>query len=203
MNGFETKLTLLSDMLKKKHEILLQILTITENQKSIFIHESESAAEDLAVLRDMLRQMNDEKQRLIDEHLNSDRLFQRVFSEISDEFESRAQDYKSIVEGMQAMIAEVIKLDESIRVQEEKNRRVFEAEINSLKATKEAEFKNVNNVSKEAEFKNVKNVSKEADVQNASNEANILKTSKEADFPKASKEYILKQYEKNNEHIDV
>ena len=158
MNGFETKLTLLSDMLEKKHEILLQILTITENQKSIFVRESETDTEHKAMLREMLHQMNDEKQKLIDEHLNSDRLFQKIFEEISDEFESRAPDYKPIIEGMQEMIKKVTELDSSIREQEQKNRRVFEAEIANLKA------------------------------------------SKDLDFTKASKEYVLKQYEKNNEH---
>ena len=157
MDDFEVKLTLLSDMLRKKQEILEQILTITENQKSVFVRESETEADDLAMLRDMLRQMNDEKQKLIDEHLNSDRLFQNVFAEISSEFESRAFDYKPIIEGMQAMIKEIVGLDALIRVQEEKNRRVFETEISKLK------------------------------------------TSKEVDFTKASKEYILKQYEKNND----
>ena len=157
MDDFEIKLTLLSDMLKKKHGILEQILTITENQKSIFVRESETDADDSAVLRDMLMQMNDEKQRLIDEHLSSDRLFQNIFMEISGEFESRAQDYKSIIENMQELIKKVVGLDASIRVQEEKNRRVFETEISKLR------------------------------------------TPKEVDFTKASKEYILKQYEKNNE----
>ena len=141
MDGFETKLVVLSDMLEKKHEILQQILTITENQKSIFVRECEATVEDLAVLRDMLRQMNDEKQKLIDEHLNSDRLFQNIFEEISGDFEFRALDYKSIVEGMQMMIKEVVGLDASIRVQEEKNRRVFEAEIYNLKQpSKGADF---------------------------------------------------------------
>ena len=158
MNGFETKLNLLSDMLEKKHEILLQILTITENQRSIFVREGETAAPDKAVLRDMLRQMNDEKQKLIDEHLNSDRLFQKIFEEISEEFESRASDYKPIIEGMQEMITKVVELDCSIREQEQKNRRVFETEIANLKA------------------------------------------SKDLDFTKASKDYVLKQYEKNNDH---
>jgi len=157
MEGFETKLTLLSDMLEKKHEILKQILTITENQKSIFVREGETAVEDLAILRDMLRQMGDEKQKLIDEHLNSDRLFQNIFEEISGEFESRAHEYKPIIEKMQAMIKEVVGLDSLIRVQEEKNRRVFEAEIINCKSERGV------------------------------------------DFTKASKEYILKQYEKNNE----
>lgn len=160
MDGFETKLVILSDMLEKKHEILQQILTITENQKSIFVRESDTADEDLVVLRNMLRQMNDEKQKLIDEHLNSDRLFQNVFEEISDVFESRVVDYKPIIEGMQAMIKEVIGLDASIRVQEEKNRRVFETEIAGRKPAKEI------------------------------------------DFTKASKEYLLKQYEKNNERVE-
>ena len=157
MDGFETKLVLLSDMLEKKHEILQQILTITENQKSIFVRENDTTAEDWAVLRDMLRQMNDEKQKLIDEHLNSDRLFQSIFAEISDEFEARVSDYKPVIEHMQAMIKSVIGLDTLIRVQEEKNRRVFESEIANLKSTKNV------------------------------------------DFTKASKEYLIKQYEKNNE----
>ncbi len=122
MSGFETKLNLLRDLLQKKKAFLMQILSITENQESILVAEFEIAKSDVTAVDGMFSQMNDEKQKLIDELIHSDRFFDKVFKEISPEFEMRAPSYKPIIFIIQDLIRQVTDLDVKVRVQEQKNK---------------------------------------------------------------------------------
>lgn len=116
MDEFETKLNILYDALIKKEDALSQILAITENQAAL-LAEDHNGAEAAA----FFKEMNVEKQRLIDTVLDGDGVFERIFGSLGGEFDERAAYFKPLVKRLQDKIKDVVDLDVKIRLQEDRN----------------------------------------------------------------------------------
>ncbi|MCL2375763.1 MAG: hypothetical protein FWC76_00065 [Defluviitaleaceae bacterium] len=111
---FETKLTLLQDILDKKHGALVAVLNISENQETLYL--STSSDERNAFLLEMSK----EKQKQIDDVLACDEVFQSIFDSIADEFEEESAKHEEKIRHLQFSINEVLDLDMKIRAQEER-----------------------------------------------------------------------------------
>ena len=122
LDTFETKLLMLAGILAEKESALTRILKITEKQsmrgdkRSAVSHVEANAAS---------VEINSEKQRLIEKVLDADRVFERVFGEISGEFEQRASQFADTVRRLQDAIGRAASLDARIRLEEEAGRRVL------------------------------------------------------------------------------
>ena len=116
MDHFLLHLRLLNDILEKKLNTLTQIFTITENQKAALA----ASCRDKEVLR-LYAGMMREKQRLIDSVIESDRVFEKTYREVSGVFESEAPKHAGLVKRMQDSIRRVTALDARIRVREARN----------------------------------------------------------------------------------
>jgi len=113
---FETKLSLLQEVLDKKQTALTIILNISENQETLYLSPPSEER------REFLMEMGKEKQRQVDEVIACDEVFQSVFDSIAEEFADKSGDYKDRVQQMQTSIDEVLRLDVEIRAQEEKGK---------------------------------------------------------------------------------
>ena len=122
MDNFHVRLKILSEMLNKKKALLTQILVITENQENILLSPY-AATDEGAVL---FTGLNDEKQKLIELVLESDRLFQNLFDELKDEFDARAKEFGEEIDLLKVRIKEIVDLDSKIRIREEKNKMLIE-----------------------------------------------------------------------------
>ncbi len=119
-------LNILLDILKTKRHFLLQILNLTENQEAIlFISEKEGNAE-MPELSMMFNEMNNEKQKLIDQVINTDNIFQSTFDQMAEWFNEHAEMLKPQIKELQEKIKEVVDIDVKIRVQEQKNKELVE-----------------------------------------------------------------------------
>ena len=118
---FETKLTLLQEILDKKHAALTDVLNISENQETLYLSPPSDER------REFLIEIGKEKQKQIDEVLACDEVFQRIFDSIADEFAIKSGDYKEKVQRLQTSINEILKLDVKIRAQEEKGKALANA----------------------------------------------------------------------------
>jgi hypothetical protein len=137
----ETSFRLLLDVLGKKKRALAQILNITENQGALLV--SRRAEEtDPETCRLLFHGMNEEKQRLIDEVLKADTVFQDVFGGLGPEFERRAEAYPLLVRGLQGNIKEVMDLDVKIRLQERTNRTLSAKPVSKSKTEAPQAVKN-------------------------------------------------------------
>ena len=111
---FETKLTLLQDILDKKHGALVVVLNISENQETLYLSLPSDEREAFLV------EMGKEKQKQIDDVLACDEVFQSIFDSIADEFEEKSVEHEEKIRELQFSINEVLELDTKIRAQEEK-----------------------------------------------------------------------------------
>ncbi len=107
----EVKLEMLKSLLVKKIEMLEQILAICENQQLVLSSPGHE---------EFLTDMYSEKSRLIDEVLNNDNLFNKIFSELEG-FEEQAHGFADEVSQLQGLIKTAVDLDFKIRAQERKN----------------------------------------------------------------------------------
>jgi hypothetical protein len=115
MNDFMLYLRMLESVLFEKQDSLEQILAIAENQATVL----KSGLSPLA--QAMCAGMNDEKQSLIESVIKSDVVFETIFKEIADIFESNAPGCKEIIERLQSRIKKATATDALIRVQEARN----------------------------------------------------------------------------------
>jgi len=86
----------------------------------------------------MFREMNDEKQKLIDMVINSDNLFQSLFESSTEDFNINAESYKPQIKELQDLIRKVMDIDVKIRVQEQKNKDLIASQYprTKIKTTK-------------------------------------------------------------------
>ena len=123
MSQEKANFTLLKDILKKKQGFLEQILNLTINQETILLCEEKSEEHSI-----MFREMNDEKQKLIDMVISSDNLFQSIFESSTDDFNINAKTYTPQIKELQELIREVMDTDVKIRVQEQKNKDLISSQ---------------------------------------------------------------------------
>ena len=116
MDKFLLHLRILDRILEKKINALIQILNITENQKTVL---SGSSHDHSALL--LYNGMRVEKQKLIDFINESDKVFEKTYREISPDFTCKAHNHAGLVTRLQGRIKLVTDLDVRIRVQESRN----------------------------------------------------------------------------------
>ena len=113
MDQFLLHLRLLNDILEKKQDALTRILNIMENERTV-ITAGANVSEAIA----MFTGMAGEKQKLIDAVKESDRVFERVFREISPVFEKEAPKHAGLAKRLREGVKRVTALDARIRVME-------------------------------------------------------------------------------------
>jgi hypothetical protein len=109
------------DGLKKKSQALTEVLSISENQRTVI--ESELPLEGV---REMILSMNDEKQAAIQTVKDCDDMFEKMLKDIGQELEAQQDKYKPQVKVLQEHIRRVMDLDVKIRVAEEENNRLID-----------------------------------------------------------------------------
>ncbi len=117
MEDTKANLHLLIEILEAKGRCLDQVLAITENQESLLL--SQESGSEINLLFNGLCQ---EKQRLIDEVLHSDQLFQNLFVKLGDDLDGLLPEFEVEVKAMQDRVRQVMDLDVKIRVTEQRNK---------------------------------------------------------------------------------
>lgn len=118
MSDMLTQLNIMLEGLKKKAAALTDILSISENQRTVI--ESELPLEKV---REMIFGMNEEKQSSINIVRACDDMFEKMLKDIGVELDAQQENYKPQVKLLQEHIRNVMDLDVKIRVTEEENNR--------------------------------------------------------------------------------
>ena len=117
----QTHLNIMLDGLKKKAAALTEILSISENQRTVI--ESELPIDGV---RDIIFAMNEEKQEAIQIVKDCDNMFEKMLKDIGHELEAQQDNHKPQVKIMQEQIRKVMDLDIKIRVAEDENNRLLD-----------------------------------------------------------------------------
>ena len=113
----ESQLTILSESLDRKLEVLQKIQEYNKRQEEVFSAEKVDIRQfDAAV---------EEKQHLIDEVVRLDDGFEILYEKLAKELEGNRQRYAQIKE-MQAKVAKVTELSVSVQAQEARNKKLVE-----------------------------------------------------------------------------
>ena len=121
MDSMVTNLNIMLDGLKKKEQALAEILSISENQKTVI--ESELPLEEA---RNLVFEMNDGKQAAIQVVKDCDNMFEAMLKDMGAELEAKQDQYKPQVKVLQEFIRRVMMLDTKIRVAEDENNRLLD-----------------------------------------------------------------------------
>lgn len=116
-----TSLNIMLTGLKKKEQALLEILAISENQKTVI--ESELPLDES---RELVFQMNSGKQAAIQIVKDCDNMFEAMLKEMGQELEREQDNYKPQVKVMQEHIKRIMDIDVKIRVTEQENNRLLD-----------------------------------------------------------------------------
>ena len=106
----ENQLTILSESLDKKLEVLQKIREYNKRQEEIFSAEKV----DMSLFDDAV----EEKQRLIDEVVRLDEGFEILYEKLAKELEGNRQRYAAQIRELQAKVAKVTELSVSVQAQE-------------------------------------------------------------------------------------
>ena len=110
----ESQLTILSESLDRKLEVLQKIQEYNKRQEEVFSAEKVDIRQfDAAV---------EEKQHLIDEVVRLDDGFEILYEKLAKELEGNRQRYAAQIKEMQAKVAKVTELSVSVQAQEARNR---------------------------------------------------------------------------------
>ena len=112
----ENQLTILSESLDKKLEVLQKIREYNKRQEEIFSAEKV----DMSLFDDAV----EEKQRLIDEVVRLDEGF--LYEKLAKELEGNRQRYAAQIRELQAKVAKVTELSVSVQAQEARNKKLVE-----------------------------------------------------------------------------
>lgn len=118
VDDFGIRLKLITDILQKKIDVLKLLLNVTENQGVVL--ESKNKNE---IALTMLRTLTDEKQRMIDEILQMDSVFQKTYTAIKHNFQNQSvtKQYKKEILHMQGTIREISVISDKIVLAERYN----------------------------------------------------------------------------------
>ena len=105
----ENQLTILSESLDKKLEVLQKIREYNKRQEEIFSAEKV----DMSLFDDAV----EEKQRLIDEVVRLDEGFEILYEKLAKELEGNRQRYAAQIRELQAKVAKVTELSVSVQAQ--------------------------------------------------------------------------------------
>ena len=104
----ESQLTILSESLDRKLEVLQKIQEYNKRQEEVFSAEKV------------------EKQHLIDEVVRLDDGFEILYEKLAKELEGNRQRYAAQIKEMQAKVAKVTELSVSVQAQEARNKKLVE-----------------------------------------------------------------------------
>ena len=114
----ESQLTILSESLDRKLEVLQKIQEYNKRQEEVFSAEKVDIRQfDAAV---------EEKQHLIDEVVRLDDGFEILYEKLAKELEGNRQRYAAQIKEMQAKVAKVTELSVSVQAQEARNKKLVE-----------------------------------------------------------------------------
>ena len=115
----ESQLTILSESLDKKLEVLRKIQEYNRRQEEVFSAEKV----DMSLFDDAV----EEKQRLIDEEVRLDDGFEIMYEKLAGELEGNRQRYAAQIRELQAKVAKVTELSVSVQAQEARNKKLIES----------------------------------------------------------------------------
>lgn len=115
----ESQLTILSESLDKKLEVLQKIQEYNKRQEKVFSAEKV----DMSLFDDAVA----EKQRLIDEVVRLDDGFEIMYEKLARELEGNRQRYAAQIRELQAKVAKVTELSVSVQAQEARNKKLIES----------------------------------------------------------------------------
>ncbi len=114
----ESQLTILSESLDRKLEVLQKIQEYNKRQEEIFSAQNVDISQfDAAV---------EEKQRLIDEVVRLDDGFEILYEKLAKELEGNRQRYAAQIRELQAKVTKVTELSVSVQAQEARNKKLIE-----------------------------------------------------------------------------
>lgn len=138
LSKINSTINFLNELLNQKLGILNQILNISDNQKMFL-----TSLKDADSLNSYISASLKEKQNLINELKIIDENFIKTFEGFGGELNKNKDFFKSDIANMQSKIQKIAELDLKIRIQEEKNKLLFEntlapknQPIKTLKANK-------------------------------------------------------------------
>ena len=111
----------MTEGLRHKEKALQDILNISENQRVVI--ESELPFEET---RDLIFQMNNEKQASIDIVKACDNMFEEMLKDMGAELEARQGEFKPQVKIMQEHIRRIMDTDVKIRLVEDENNKLLD-----------------------------------------------------------------------------
>ena len=114
----ENQLTILSESLDKKLQILNEIQEYNRRQEQSFLEETANLENFDAAI--------DEKGRLIEQLNKLDEGFEIVYEKLADELSGNREKYKVQIRELQDKIRQVTELGTSIQVQEQRNQKLVE-----------------------------------------------------------------------------
>ena len=118
----ENQLTILSESLDKKLEVLQKIREYNKRQEEIFSAEEV----DMSLFDDAV----EEKQRLIDEVVHLDEGFEIMYEKLARELEGNRERYAAQIRELQKKVSRVTELSVTVQAQEARNKKLIErAEI--------------------------------------------------------------------------
>lgn len=115
----ESQLTILSESLDKKLEVLRKIQEYNRRQEEVFSAEKV----DMSLFDDAV----EEKQRLIDEVVRLDDGFEIMYEKLARELEGNRQRYAAQIRELQEKVAKVTELSVSVQAQEARNKKLIES----------------------------------------------------------------------------
>ena len=109
----ENQLTILSESLDKKLEVLQKIQDYNKRQEEIFSAENV----DMSLFDDAV----EEKQRLIDEVVRLDEGFEIMYEKLARELEGNRERYAAQIRELQQKVSRVTELSVTVQAQEARN----------------------------------------------------------------------------------
>ena len=114
----ENQLTILSESLDKKLQVLKEIQEYNRKQEQSFLEESADLESFDAAI--------EEKGCLIEKLSKLDEGFDAVYGKLADELNGNREKYKTQIKTLQEKIRQVTELGVSIQVQEQRNKKLIE-----------------------------------------------------------------------------
>ena len=121
MDALAAQLNIMLEGLKKKELALVEVLSISENQRTVI--ESELPIDNA---RELVFEMNQGKQDAIQIVKDCDNMFEAMLKDMGQELDAKQDLYKPQVKIMQDYIRRIMDLDVKIRVTEGENIRLMD-----------------------------------------------------------------------------
>lgn len=122
----ENQLTILTESLEKKIQVLHRIQEYNKRQEQAFSEE--------AVDMDAFDAAVEEKGALIEELSKLDNGFELLYERLAKQLEANREKYAAEIRGIQQQIAVITELSMTIQAQEQRNKQLIESYFNKQRA---------------------------------------------------------------------